>query len=49
MKYEIFHEYFGYQNPSFLVEDLVKANHANNNKIVNQTIDSINELKNAIN
>ena len=46
---EIFDEYFGYQNPSSLIEDLIKANQTKNNKIVNQTIDSINELKNAPN
>ena len=46
---EISDEYFGFQNPSSLVEDLIKANQTKNNKIVNQTIDSINELKNAPN
>ena len=45
---EVFNEYFGYQNPSFLAEDLFKANQVKNNQIVDQTIDSINELRNSI-
>ena len=32
-----------------MVEGLIKANQTTNSKIVNQTIDSINELKNAVN
>ena len=32
-----------------MVEGLIKANQTKNSKIVNQTIDSINELKNAVN
>ena len=39
---ELFNEYFGYQNPSFQVKDLIKANQTN------QTIDSANELRNSI-
>ena len=45
---EIFNEYFGYQNPSFLVKDLIKANQTKNNGIVNQTVDSNNELRNSV-
>ena len=45
---EIFNEYFGYHNPSFFGKNLIKANQIKNNKKVNQTIDSINELKNPI-
>ena len=45
---EVFNEYFGYQNPSFLAEDLFKANQVKNDQIVDQTIDSINELRNSI-
>ena len=32
-----------------MVEGLIKANQTKNSKIVNQTINSINELKNAVN
>ena len=32
-----------------MVEGLIKANQTKNSKIVNQTIDSINELKNVVN
>ena len=46
---EIFNEYFGYQDPSFSVKDLIKANQTKNNEIVIQTIDSINKLENAVN
>ena len=46
---EVFREYFGYQSPSFLAEDLLKANNNKNKQIVKQTIDSINELKNSFN
>ena len=49
IKSEIFNEYFGYQNLSFFVEDLLKANQTKSNEIVSQTNDSINELKNAVN
>ena len=45
---EVFREYFGCQSPSFLVEDLLKANGAKNKQMVEQTIDSINQLKNSI-
>ena len=45
----MFREYFGYQSPSFLAEDLLKANNNKNKQIVKQTIDSINELKNSFN
>ena len=45
---EVFNEYFGYQNPSFLIKDLIKVNQTKDNEIVNQTIESINELRNSI-
>ena len=45
---EIFNEYFGYQNPSFLEKDLIKNDQSKNKQIVKQTVDSINELKNSI-
>ena len=45
---EIFNEYFGYQNPSFLAKDLIKNDQSKNKQIVKQTVDSINELKNSI-
>ena len=45
---EIFIKYFGCQNPSFLAEDLFNDNQDRNIQIVNQTINSINELKNSI-
>ena len=44
----MFKEYFGYQSPSFLAEDLLKANNNKNKQIVKKTIDLINELKNSI-
>ena len=44
----MFKEYFGYQNPSFLAEDLLKVNNNKNNQTANQTIFSIN-LKKYIN
>ena len=44
----MFKECFGYQSPSFLSEDLLKASNNKNKQIVKQTIDSINELKNSI-
>ena len=45
---EIFIKYFGCQDPSFLVEDLFNDNQDRNIQIVNQTINSVNELKNSI-
>ena len=45
---EVYNEYFGYRNSSFLEEDLFKANQVKNNQKVNQTTDSINELRNYI-
>ena len=44
----MFKEYFGYQSPSFLAEDLLKVNNNKNNQTANQTIFSIN-LKKCIN
>ena len=32
---EIFKQYLGYQNPSFLAKNLIQANQAKNNQIVN--------------
>ena len=43
----MFREYFGYQSPFFLAEDLLKADNIEN-KIVNQAIFSTNELKSDI-
>ena len=37
---EIFNEYYGYQSPSFLAEDLFKVNQVKNNQIVNQSNNS---------
>ena len=45
---KILNKYFGYQNPSFLANYLIETNQSKNNEIINQTIDSINELKNAV-
>ena len=45
---EIFNEYFGYQNPSFLTKDLMKTDQSKNKQILKQTIDSINDLRNSI-
>ena len=45
---EIFREYFGYQNLSFLAKDLIKVNKAKNNQIKNQAIYSMHELRNAV-
>ena len=36
---EIFNEYFGYQNPSFLAKDFIKTDQSKNKQIVKQTID----------
>ena len=45
---EISNKYFGYQDPSFLVKDLIKTDQSKNKQISEQTIDSINELRNSI-
>ena len=45
---EIFNDYFGYKNPSFSAEDLIKAFQTKNNEFLYQTIDSINELRNSV-
>ena len=39
---------FGIRIILLLTKDLLKANQVKNNQIVNQTIDSINELRNTI-
>ena len=45
---EILNKYFRYQNSSFLANYLIETNQSKNNAIINQTVDSINELKNAV-
>ena len=45
---EIFEENFGYQTPSFLPKNLLKANKMKNNQIVYQAIYSINEIRNPV-
>ena len=45
---EILNKYFRYQNSSFLANYLIETNQSKNNEIINQTVDSINELKNAV-
>ena len=42
---EIFKAYFEYQNPLFLVKDLLKANQVKNNQVENQASYSINETR----
>ena len=39
---------FGIRTILLLTKDLLKANQVKNNQIVNQTIDSINELRHTI-
>ena len=43
---EIFKEYFGYQNPSFIAKDLLKANQAKNNQKEIKALYSVNKLRN---
>ena len=45
---EIFNEYFGYESPTFVAEDLFKASQTKNNHIVNRATDSLDGLKNSI-
>ena len=48
MNSAIFKKYYGYQNPSFWVIVLFKANQVRNNQIVNHFFYSTNELRNAV-
>ena len=41
---KIFIKYFGYQNPSFLAKNLVKANEFKNNQMENKAIYLMNDL-----
>ena len=45
---EIFNEYFGHQNPSFLAKDLIETNQSKNKQIVQQFLDSFDELRSSI-
>ena len=49
MKNEIFKEYFGYHNPSFLAKYKYKYNQSKNEQIVNQVNDALIHLRNAVN
>ena len=48
MNSEISKEYVNYQNPSLLEKYLLKANQVKNNKIINQAINLIKELRNVV-
>ena len=45
---EIFKEYFTYENPSILAQDLHKANHTKNGQTINQVNDRLTCLKNDV-
>ena len=45
INYEIFWNYFKYQNPSFLAKDLIRANQAKNEQLVNNTNDGLIDLR----
>ena len=45
---EIFKEYFGYQNPSFIAKDLLKANQVKNNQKEIKALYSVNKLRNPV-
>ena len=47
--YEIFNKYFKYQNPAFLLKDLLNNNRTKNEKIVNHVNNVLIDLKNAVN
>ena len=49
IKNEIFKEYFGHHNPSFLAKYKYKYNQAKNEQIVNQVNDALIDLRNAVN
>ena len=44
---EIFNEYSGHQNTSFLAKNLIKTNRSKNKQIAKQ-MSSINELRNSV-
>ena len=46
---EIFSQYFKYQNPSFLVKDLISAKQNKNEKLVNSINNGLIDLRNNIN
>ena len=46
---EIFSNYFKYQNPSFLVKDLISAKKNKNEKLLNIINNRLIDLKNDIN
>ena len=48
LKYEIFRNYFNYQNPSFLAKDSVRVMQAKNEQLVNNVNDWLVDLRNAI-
>ena len=48
LKYEIFQNYFNYQNPSFLAKDSVRVTQAKNEQLVNNVNDWLVDLRNAI-
>lgn len=45
---EIFKEYFTYENPSILAQDLHNANHTKNGQTINQVNDRLIGLKNDV-
>ena len=49
INYEIFWDYFKYQNPSFLAKDLIRATPDKNEQIVNNVNDGFIDLRNDIN
>ena len=46
---EIFKDYFGYHNPSFIAKDLYKVNQAKIERMVNQINDALVNLRYAVN
>ena len=46
---KIFRNDFKYQNPSFLLKDLIRVNQAKNEQLVNNINDGLKDLRNSIN
>ena len=46
---KIFLNYFRYQNPLFLVRDLISAEQDKNEKLVNNINDGLTDLRNSVN
>ena len=46
---KIFLNYFKYQNPLFLVKDLISAEQDRNEKLVNNINDGLIDLRNSVN